>query len=252
MKNHEKEYLDLIEVYQKKELIGLQPVEIDKTTLVQSVKLIHSGQMIYHLQYDVYEALKWPYKFQIMPQEGNLCAESLLQLIHPEVREKVAESKLKAFKLGQKMTEDDLQNHKVEIQCPVEVEKDDYKLILLQYTALQLGPEGFIRNFIVYISPMEVKMSEKPNYCIKLVDLRTDTIVFKVGKCIFPKMRLEVLKGIEKNMTTNEIADKLGNSVETVYRHRRALTGEYGFENIHRGIELAKKMGLIKDNDIND
>jgi len=150
------------------------------------------------------------------------------------------------------MNADDLQNHKLEIQCPALIAKGDYKLMLLQYTALQLSPEGFIKNFILYVTPMEVKMGENPNYCIKLVDLRTDKVVFKAGKCIFPKIRLEVLKGIDKNLTATEIAERLDNSVETVYRHRRALIGEAGFENIHKGIELAKKMGLIKENDTND
>src|ERR1035437_8780509 len=136
MKNHEKDYLDLIEGFQKTEMSELMHADIDKTTLAQTVKLAPSGQMIYHLQCDEYELLKWPYKFDIKPKQGNLCAESFLQLIHPNLRDKIAEGKTKAFKLGQKMNADDLHNHKVEIQCPVLVAKGDYKLMLLQYTAL--------------------------------------------------------------------------------------------------------------------
>jgi hypothetical protein len=248
MKKMEEIYLNFIESFQKKERNESSNAEIDKTLLEQSAKLSQGGLIIYHLHLDDYEIIKWPYKMQIKPKQGNLDAEAFSQLVHPDLRKKMAMAKQKAFKIGMKMSPDDLHEHKLEIECTMQVAKGVYRLMLLQYLALQLDPDGFVKNFIVHITPIHAKVRLTPICCIKLVDLRNNMIVFKVGRSIFPKKRLDVLKGIEKDKTASEIALETGKSIDTVYEHRKALTNEDGFENIYASIDTAKRMGLLNDN----
>lgn len=76
----------------------------------------------------------------------------------------------------------------------------------------------------------------------------TTTCVNKAGseRQLLSRAEMRTLLYVIAGLTTQEIAEKLGRSPETVKSHRESILRKLGAENISHAIALAYERGILK------
>ena len=245
MKKNEDAYLEELEGLLKEDPADSVTNVSYGTLLKQSGKLNDWGELIYHVQKDEYELIHWPFNTHFYPETGSLSAKSFQKLISEKDSTIIAKGKLQVLLLAKTMTPDELLNHKVEFHCRIKCLDGTYISMYFRCVGLDVDKDGDLKGLFLKVLPVSITTGIAPVCGLQLINIKTNKCIFKVGRCLFPKKRLEVLKLTDKGLIAEDIALLLNTTVDNVYGHRKKTLEQTGCCTIHGAINLAREMGLL-------
>jgi DNA-binding CsgD family transcriptional regulator len=238
-------YCELLKGYRKEDLTDSVPPDFLSIILMQSTKFIKTGIYVFNLQGNEYLNIKWPFEQNISIFKDLVDAESCYELIHPDEKLKITNGKIRAFRELKKMKREELHDHILTIECRLQYENSNYRLMLFRYLVLELDEKGGIKSFLVYMLPLNADTLKKKRGSVKLIDMSTDRVVFKSGRSYLSKENIELLRMAVQDLTSAELAKALGISVHAVNVRLSRIRELFECSSTKSAIFIAKDMGLL-------
>ena len=247
MRKIEDVYLNKLEELLKEDACKSAKKNDYGSLLNQTGKLTAWGKLMYYVQKDEYELVSWPFPIHFYPKKEELSAQKFMRLIHPDDCLLITRGKLKALNLLKSMTSKELLNHKVEFHCRIKNLKSDYQTMFFRCIGLDVDFEGDLKHIYIEVLPLATKNETSSGCGFQLTNMDTKECVLKLGRNFFPAKRLEILKLIDKGLSSEEITELLTISVDTLYQQRKKLLKQTGCKKIQGVIHIAREMGLINE-----
>jgi len=233
--------------------------ETDYTDLESNLRMLQRVSEIENRSMGIYDThkqefmlLRWTFDREIRckPEPGsNVRPDFFWGLIHPDELSFVIETETKAFSYVRTLPIDERKSYKLILDFRMKNYSGEYLTFSQQSMALKLDHKGEIWLILVYIDLLSGKVSLQPP-CRKLVNLTTGKLCLFDDEedCthkLFTRQEVTILELIAQGFDSEEIAQKLFISLNTVNNHRKNILKKSKTKNTAQALLYAKRVGVI-------
>lgn len=186
-------------------------------------------------------------------EQHNFTLDHFVKSIHPDDLPTFVEFEKKVVEFKMKLSPDKLLKYKSRYNYRIQKSDGTYLPILQQSITIQTNEEGaVIRNFIIHTDISEYKTDTMMK--LSFVGLEGEPSFLEIAHSPFRlkenEMQLtdreaQILLLLSQNYNSNEIADKLYVSTETIRTHRKNMMKKTGTTSTLQLVLLAKDKGWL-------
>lgn len=173
-------------------------------------------------------------------QPSEFTIEKILSIIHPDDLPYFIDFENTVIDFKMKLPPDKVMKYKTRYNYRIKKNNGEYIHILQQSTTIQTDEEGAIlRNFAINTDISHLRRKSDTKMTLSFIGLEGEPSFIDVdhqrkfieASCILTPREMEIVKLIANNQSSQEIANKLKISTETVSTHRKNINNKTGTKN---------------------
>lgn len=184
-----------------------------------------------------------------LPEQFNL--DLLLTITHPEDIIYFFEYEKMAVEFFAKLAKDYLHKYKFSYDYRLKSKDGSYRRILQQTTPLHYFPQGGARTLVVLTDVTHLNLQEGSK--LSFIGMEgapsyyniQNSVGFKPMLKLFTKRESEILQLLLKGMTSQQIAEKLNVSFNTVQSHRKNIRTKSGCNSVQTLLVKSIREGWV-------
>jgi DNA-binding CsgD family transcriptional regulator len=178
----------------------------------------------------------------LLPQ---MTFENFEQLIHPSDALGAIGARMMAYQLGEGLAADERKNYALAFDCRIRHADGRYYRTILRYTVDIIGVEHGDSLLLLQLLPFSKKQCNEPSQCAVIVNIYDRTVVCSNEKYQITSRELEVLRLVNENFSSKEIAQMLFLSRHTVDNHRGNILDKTNTVDTYQAFDFLSKMVVI-------
>lgn len=171
--------------------------------------------------------------------------EQFEQLIYANDRQHAVDARKRAYQFAQSITDSEIRNYMLAFECRIRFDKKPLLRTLLKYRIDISSADAQSQLLMLQLLPISIGEDEDISKGTRIVNINTREVVLSNKIDQLTRCELIVMRLVKKGLSSNEIAEKLCISPNTVNNHRRSVLNKTQMVNTDLAARYLEFVGIL-------